>query len=194
MQAHAGQPTATPSPSKAGQCHDVVVAYFTVVIAQSGASWKARDVEVDEAQSLDDLTDVLRSVGIADQAVLAVVEHEDEWFALIRVDGEDEPKLFVSDLGAAQHSHFGVLLASAADVEVDPDEEPAAPASDDDAEPTVIEPVVAVWAGEPDLLEDLGVSGRVLRKLVEENAHDPGAVLAYVGETAGFADLLEALR
>ncbi len=53
---------------------------------------------------------------------------------------------------------------------------------------------MAVWAGETDLLEDLGVPGRTLRKLVEDNADDPGAVLAEVGESVGFADLLEALR
>jgi hypothetical protein len=53
---------------------------------------------------------------------------------------------------------------------------------------------LAAWAGETDLLEDLGVPGRTLRKLVEDNADDPGAVLAEVGESVGFSDLLEALR
>jgi hypothetical protein len=38
------------------------------------------------------------------------------------------------------------------------------------------------------------VSGRTLRKLVEENGDDPGAVLAEVGETVGFGELLDALR
>jgi hypothetical protein len=32
---------------------------------------------------------------------------------------------------------------------------------------------VQAWAGEPDVLDDLGVSGRTLRKLVEENGEDP---------------------
>ena len=43
--------------------------------------WKARDVEVDDASTLDDLADALRSASIDDQPVLAVIEHEDEWFA-----------------------------------------------------------------------------------------------------------------
>jgi putative tRNA adenosine deaminase-associated protein len=181
------------------------VAYFTAVIARSGRGWKARDVEVDDANSLDELTDALRSASIDDQPVVAVIEHEDEWFALVRVDSEEEPRLFVSDLGASSHSHYGELLASAADVDVEADDEPIAPAESDDEEDLVeddedaaeqVEPeiVIAAWAGDPELLDDLGISARVLRKLVEENGDDPGAVLAELGESVGFGELLEALR
>jgi putative tRNA adenosine deaminase-associated protein len=180
------------------------VAYFTAVLARSGRAWKARDIEVDESSTLDDLADALRSVAIHDEPVLALVEHEDEWFALIRVDGEDEPRLFVSDLFAASRSSYSELLAPAADVDSEDDDLPAAQEEDeesesdeeeDGAEPPEPDAIpVAAWAGETDLLEDLGVSGRVLRKLVEDNADDPGAVLAEVGETVGFSELLEALR
>jgi putative tRNA adenosine deaminase-associated protein len=93
------------------------VAYFTAVIARSGGPWRARDVEVDDATSLEDLTDSLRAVSVGDQPVLAVIEHEDEWFALIRVDGDEEPRLFASDLAAASRSRYGALLAPAADVD-----------------------------------------------------------------------------
>jgi putative tRNA adenosine deaminase-associated protein len=179
------------------------VAYFTAVIARAGHSWRARDLEVDDAASLDELADLLRAVAVEDEPVLAVVEHEDEWFAIVRVDGEELPRLFVSDLGAASGSHYGELLAPAADVDSDEDDEPRAEddedgegESEDDEEDAVApaEEAIAAWAGETDLLEDLGVPGRTLRKLVEDNADDPGAVLAEVGETVGFADLLAALR
>ncbi|HEX2804960.1 MAG TPA: tRNA adenosine deaminase-associated protein [Kineosporiaceae bacterium] len=182
------------------------MAYFTAVIARSGRGWKARDVEVDDASSLDELTDALRSASIDEQPVLAVIEHEDEWFALVRVDSEEEPRLFVSDLGASSRSHYGELLASAADVDVEEDVEPVTPVESDDdedeleendedaAEQDEPEVVIAAWAGDPELLDDLGISARVLRKLVEENGDDPGAVLAELGESVGFAELLEALR
>jgi putative tRNA adenosine deaminase-associated protein len=175
------------------------VAYFTAVIARSGKAWRARDVEVDDATSLEDLTDSLRAVSVGDQPVLAVIEHEDEWFALIRVDGDDEPRLFVSDLAAASHSRYGALLAPAADVDSADDPDAADEDEDDDEggggdEQEDEEATVAAWAGETDLLEDFGVSGRTLRKLVEENGEDPGAVLAEVGETVGFGELLDALR
>ena len=177
------------------------VAYFTAVIARAGAAWRSRDVEVDDAASLEDLTDALRGVAVGDQPVLAVIEHEDEWFALVRIDGDDEPRLFVSDLYSASHSHYGPLLAPAADVDSadEVDEEAAAGDDDEDGEDGENknedeEPKVAAWAGETDLLEDLGVSGRTLRKLVEENGEDPGTVLAEVGEVVGFVELLDTLR
>jgi putative tRNA adenosine deaminase-associated protein len=169
------------------------VAYFTAVIARSGAAWRARDVEVDDAATLEELSDALRSVSFADEPVLAVIEHEDEWFALVRVDGDDEPRLFVSDLGAAALSPYGPLLAPAADVDsaddLDADDGDEEEDGDEDDEPKV-----AAWAGETDLLEDLGVTGRTLRKLVEENGDDPGVVLGEVGETVGFVELLDTLR
>lgn len=175
------------------------MAYFTAVIARASASWRSRDVEVDEANTLEDLTDALRGVAVGDQPVLAVIEHEDEWFGLVRVDGDEEPRLFVSDLAAASRSRYGPLLAPAADVDsaddLTDDEEDGAGSDDgDDGDKEDPEPKVAVWAGETDLLEDLGVSGRTLRKLVEENSDDPGTVLAEVGETVGFVELLDTLR
>ena len=180
------------------------VAYFTAVISRAGVSWRARDVEVDEANTLEELADSLRGVAVGDQPVIAVIEHEDEWFAIVRVDGDDEPRLFVSDLYAASHSHYGPLLAPAADVDSDDDllddvddGTKDGDADEGDGESGVKadpEPKVAVWAGETDLLEDLGVSGRTLRKLVEENSDDPGTVLGEVGETVGFVELLDTLR
>jgi putative tRNA adenosine deaminase-associated protein len=176
------------------------VAYFTAVIARTGSAWRARDVEVDDANSLEDLTDALRSVAVGDQPVLAVIEHEDEWFALVRVDGDDEPRLFVSDLYSAEHSHYGPLLAPAADVDSadevaeDDDEDDDEDEDEDSDGADEEEPKLAAWAGETDLLEDLGVSGRTLRKLVEENGEDPGTVLAEVGEVVGFVELLDTLR
>jgi putative tRNA adenosine deaminase-associated protein len=171
-----------------------VVPYFTAVLARIGSGWKARDVEVDDAEDLHDLADSLRTVAVDDQPVLAVVEHEDEWFALVRVDGEEDPRLFVSDLGAAVRSAYGELLAPAADVDLDEDDEDLdddSQASDDEVSDPKPPPA---WAGEVDLLEDLGVPGSTLRALVQQNGDDPGAVLAEVGETVGFAELLEALR
>jgi len=174
-----------------------LVAYFTAVIARAGAAWRARDVEVDDASTLEELMDYLRAVSVGDEPVLAVIEHEDEWFALVRVDGDEEPRLFVSDLAAAGTSPFGPMLAPAADVDSaddldapDDDENE----DDEDGDEEDDEPKIAAWAGETDLLEDLGISGRTLRKLVEEKGDDPGAVLAEVGETVGFVELLDALR
>jgi putative tRNA adenosine deaminase-associated protein len=210
------------------------VAYFTAVIARAGDAWRAKDVELDEYDNLDDLADALRAVARDDQPVLAVIEHEDEWFAIVRVDGDDEPRLFVSDLLASARSHYGHMLASAADVDSeeelgggedddddqpvddegalpvpvpvpgddDPDDDGDDPEDDGDATDAVHgedlseldRPMLAAWAGEIELLEDLGFSAKALRRLAEEHGDDPATVLAEVGEVVGFAELLEALR
>jgi putative tRNA adenosine deaminase-associated protein len=187
-----------------------VVSYFTAVIAHSGASWRAKDIEVDEAGSWEDLVDGLRSVS-SDGPVLVVVEHEDEWFALLRVDGEDDPRFFVSNVGTALRSPFAGLLSSAGDLSIDSaveatgeesdqefedyvDEE--APVAQEELDEDLIEdrPGVPIWAGDLEIVEDLGVGSQVLRDLVEKNSDDPGAVLGEVGDLAGFSELLEALR
>lgn len=190
------------------------VSYFTAVIAGDGHGWRARDVDVEDAANLEDLADMLRGAAYRDGPVLAVIEREDEWFALFRVDGDEEPRVFVSDVRAAARSAFGELIASAVDTDVTPpsaegdDEVPAvaAPDPDDDHEPDDEElatdsdpgdpPVVEDdgWAGDADLLEDLGCSGALLQRLVAEQSDDPAGVLVEVGEACGFSELLAALR
>ena len=211
--------------------HHVCVSYFTAVVAGDGRSWRARDVDVEDAGSLDDLADVLRAANHRGGPVLAVIEREDEWFALVRVDDDEEPRLFVSDMHAASRSSYAQLLAPAADVdtdrgplvsaEVDPDADPDSvggvsddgddgdraegeaadgdaadgdPAGDDAAESVQDSVAVESWAGDPDLLADLGVGGAELRALVERRSDDPGGVLAEVGEACGFGGLLDPLR
>jgi putative tRNA adenosine deaminase-associated protein len=180
----------------------VAVAYFTAVLARSGRAWRARDVDLDEGGSLEEVGDLLRAVAVDDEPVVALLEREDQWFALFRVDGEEEPRLFVSDYPAASSSGYAELLAAAADVELpeDPAEEPPAAASgqedeDEEAQPRAVAVAVApAWAGDADLLDDLGVSGESLRRLVQEHDEAPAAVLADVGDRLGFGDVLEALR
>jgi putative tRNA adenosine deaminase-associated protein len=176
------------------------VAYFTAVVARTGRAWRARDVELDDGGGLEELADVLRAVAVDDEPVIAVLEHEDEWFALFRVDGDDDPRLFVSDLPSASRTAFAELLAPAAEIEVVDDDAGPDDACDEaagDSEDAEDEPAAvgaAVWAGDVDILEDLGVPGTALRRLVEEHDEDPAAVIADVGERVGFAELLEALR
>lgn len=267
------------------------MSYFTAVIAGDGRAWRARDVDVEDADSLDDLAETLRGVANGEHPVLAVIEHEDEWFALVRVDGDEDARVFVSDFPASSRGPYAELLSAAADVETadglvapgdgetaapepdaasepdvapDPDaapapdvdpgpaDEPAAagapspapvPAAararasrgfeDDEADVVVAEadprddeadggvaeldslldeadddgvvPDVGdldepdplpppAWAGDPSLLDDLGIDRRRLCTLTEDNTDDPASVLGEIGEQVGFADLLEALR
>ena len=220
-------------------CHHGAVAYFTAVIARSGADWRAVDVDVEDAETLDELAELLRAAR-RDGPVLAVLEREDDWFALVRVDGDDdEARSFVSDLAATEGGHYGVLLSPVGDLDLaeyahlrtpaagngvsdasaddapyalgDPLETPADPNDaavdsadvdpDDVDEPVTQEvdepePVVAPapWAGDPGLLDDVGVAAHELVELVDAGEGDPASVIAALGERCGFDDLLDALR
>jgi len=195
--------------------------YFTAILAApasptSGArDWRAVDVDLDEVADVDALADALSDAadGVGEGSlVLAVLEREDEWFALART-GADGLKVFVSDLEATSTSRFADLLADAAlasddgrarakggddpadevveEVGDEDDDEVAQGQVPDDDSPTT---VVAgpSWAGDPSVLADLGVASDDLVETSE--GHDPATALAVVGERVGFVDLLEALR
>lgn len=219
-------------------CHHGAVAYFSAVIARSGADWRAVDVDVEDAETLDELAELLKAAR-RDGPVLAVLEREDDWFALVRVDGDDDDaRSFVSDLAATEGGHYGPLLAPVGDVDLveyahlrtppatdgvepevdvapyaldDPletDVVPAGTAPNADAEsdvddgdeplPDVEEPAPVVapapWAGDPGLLDDVGVAAHELVELVDAGEGDPASVIAALGERCGFDDLLDALR
>ncbi len=104
------------------------MSYFTAVITRTDGAWRSHDVDLEDVTDLDDLADVLRGTVSDGGTALAVLEHEDEWFAVVRVDGDDvaaaegvddDVRLFVSDLPASQRSHYADLLAPAAEVETE---------------------------------------------------------------------------
>lgn len=204
------------------------MSYFSAVICRNGSGWRALDVDLEDLESLDEVGDHLRAASHGGP-VLAVLEREDEWFALIRVDDDNEPRVFVSDLDATQRSHYAEMLAPVADVELeeyaelrnpsaststpsdlgddtaddpvdveehpDADADPLLSGADDDLAAAAIEPELPpAWAGDPGLLEDVGVEASELVDLVLAAPSDPGSVVADLGERCGFDELIEALR
>jgi hypothetical protein len=53
---------------------------------------------------------------------------------------------------------------------------------------------IDLWAGDPGMLSDLGLSAQQLVALVTENPDDPATALNGIGEVLGFDELIEALR
>jgi putative tRNA adenosine deaminase-associated protein len=186
------------------------VSYFAALLVPSGRSWSSREADLSGVESLDDLVDTVREQVDGDTG-LVLLEREDEWFALVRVDGEDDARVFVSDLPAARASTYGPVFADpdvwsdagslraaglvgaefddSYDSGFDDYVEPA-PVAEEDA-PKVTE---VPWAGDLSLLEDLGVGGESLKAIVEADADDPARALTELGERVGFLDLLETLR
>jgi putative tRNA adenosine deaminase-associated protein len=154
------------------------MAYFTAVLARTASGWSPREVDLDEPESLHELGDVLRGAAADEETVLLLVEHEDEWFAVVRVDGDEDPRVFLSDVEGAAHSPYAMALAA----EVEPVDVP------DDA------PLVPAAGGDPDVLADLGTPAEELLDLCGEEGVLPTDAVDTIAAAAGFADVLDALR
>jgi putative tRNA adenosine deaminase-associated protein len=152
------------------------VSYFTAVLAREGRTWRAHDVDVESIKDRDELTDELRAVAEDDEPVLLLVEREDAWWAVVRIDGDDDPRVFVSDGAGAAASSYSELLELAVD-------------ADDDDEVEVMDGC----AGDLDVLGDLGTPPDVLREMCDDEV-PPMDALATVAEAAGFAEVLDSLR
>lgn len=99
----------------------MAVSYFTAVLARHGRGWRVLDLDVDDAEDLDELADLVRNALPGAGPGLAIIEREDSWFALVRVDEDGEPRPFVSDLRESLRSRYAVVLESAADIDIPAD-------------------------------------------------------------------------
>ena len=158
----------------AQQTSEEGLSYFTAVLAREGKAWTTHDLEVDSATELPELTAELRDLVDDDEPVLLLVEREDAWWAVVRVDGDEDPRVFVSD------------IAGASPVAV------RRPAGRGRRGATRC-PSPAPAAGDLDLLGDLGTTPDTLREMCDEEVI-PMDALAAVAEAAGFAEVLDALR
>lgn len=151
------------------------MSYFTAVLAREGDKWFARAVDVEALEDLTELTDAVRVLETDDETVLVFIEREDAWWSVIRVDGDDDPHVFLSDVVASAASPYASLL------EVDP-----AVSEDEDIAP-------GACGGDRDVLADLGTSPEDLLQMCEDELL-PMDALAAVAEAGGFAEVLDSLR
>ena len=150
------------------------MSYFTAVLLRDGDKWFSRDVDLDDVADLGDLADRLRLIEAGDEPVLVMIEREDAWWAVVRVDGEEDPRVFVSDVTATETSAYGRFL--------DPAVTPVEGGATEGA-----------CGGDFDLLADLGTPPDDLRQICEDELM-PMDALAVVAEAGGFAELLDSLR
>ncbi|MGW7275673.1 tRNA adenosine deaminase-associated protein [Streptomyces sp. NPDC054864] len=189
--------------------------YFAALLARTEDGWEASDTELDDVETLSDLTDLAReaTAGSAeDDTVLVFIEQEGAWFGVVRVDGEEDPRIYVSDAAAAARSSYGEILLTdemlgrepgtddpgvdldALDLDGTEDGEPAASdavpdtADDDDTGDASGEAAPAGPLGDSELMTDLGVPEKELLAL------EPGDALSDIAEILGAAEVLEAVR
>nr|WP_202518666.1 hypothetical protein [Streptomyces sp. SID1034] len=184
-----------------------VTVYFAALLARTEDGWEASDTELDDVETLSDLADLAREAAAdgADDTVLVFIEQEDAWFGVVRVDGEEDPRVFVSNAAVAARSSYGAMLTDELLGHDQDDEEDELDTLDldgtedgyeDEAATAVDGPdgdepsdgaVPAGPLGESAILADLGVSeGRLL-------ALD-GDALVTIADALGAAEVLEAVR
>lgn len=84
--------------------------YFAALLARTEDGWEASDTELDDVETLSDLTDLAREASVDEDTVLVYIEQEDAWFGVVRVDGEEDPRIYVSDASSAARSSYGEIL------------------------------------------------------------------------------------
>ncbi|MEU9483018.1 hypothetical protein ACFTZK_04775 [Streptomyces decoyicus] len=179
--------------------------YFAALLARTEDGWEASDTELDDVETLTDLADLAREAAVDDDTVVAFIEQEDAWFGVVRVDGEEDPRVFLSNAAAAARSSYGAMLT---DELLGRDEDDAAddldsldldgtedgePESDDNVDDDPLEAVNGTDGpprgplGDAALLADLGVSEKELLAL-------DGDALSTIADSLGCTEVLEAVR
>jgi putative tRNA adenosine deaminase-associated protein len=162
------------------------VTYFAAVLVGSGKDWTAEEIDLLELGDGEALVDLLRDAGKSGEPALLLVEREDEWFGVVRLD-DDELKIFVSDVYAAAHSDVGDVLVPTGD-------EPDADDEDLDEEGDGASVLIAVPGGDGDLLADLGVSEDALLELCAQEGMMPGDALSALADRIGCGEAYDGLR
>ncbi|MDT0329755.1 tRNA adenosine deaminase-associated protein [Nocardiopsis lambiniae] len=154
---------------------------FAAVFAPDGQAWRGTELELGEVDVIDDVIDPALDFATdtgAESAVI-LIEADDEWFAVVRVGEDGEPRVYLSDARAVEeHPLAEVLAETGMLVAAGPAETSRGPAP----------------GGDPGLLEEFGMPSDELRSLSVGGGVLPADVLAVVADRAGFGDLLDGMR
>lgn len=158
-----------------------------VAIAREDDRWGAYDLDPGELEDLDALTDAMRDLG--EGLVVAFVEEDDEYLAIIRIDEDSsDPRVFLSDRRVLGTSDLAeALLSDALPL-------PAPRDGEDDEDDESAAMLHAQPIGDLDLLADLGTPATALIALIAEEGMLPGDVVAAISDRAGAGDILDEVR
>jgi putative tRNA adenosine deaminase-associated protein len=162
------------------------VPYFAVALARKASGWTGQEVDLDEFEDLDGVTELLRDM-LTDGGgpALMMLEENDEYMLAVRVDGDNDPRSFISDVRAVETSELAAkfydLTMPEVIIDEDEDEESAARP---EGEP----------GGDDAIASDLGTPAAELLDLCSEEGNLPADVIYALCERAGCAEVLEDLR
>jgi putative tRNA adenosine deaminase-associated protein len=175
------------------------VSYFAAAVVRGSDGWTAAEIDLNGAADVDEVADRLRDVDPDADVSLLLVESDDVYLAILRLDDGEDLRVFGSDSAFAEESRLGALLLGEIEepaLEIDevaagsPEEgdgggdEPEQPVAEPDADPV----------GDADLLADLGIPARQLLELCASEGTMPSDVTAEVCLVLGCGDDIEELR
>ncbi|HTC69667.1 MAG TPA: tRNA adenosine deaminase-associated protein [Acidothermaceae bacterium] len=176
------------------------MSHFAALAAKTDDGWHSSEVELDGLADIDEVAEVMRDASVDDGPVLLFVEQDDEWFAIVRVDGAGEPRTFISDARVVPGSPLAALVFEEVpedivdvDVLLDDDDD-----DDDDVDVEEAEEPAARPDAEPrgvsDVLADLGISASQLLAMCAEEGMLPADVITAICERLGCAEEIEVYR
>jgi putative tRNA adenosine deaminase-associated protein len=160
------------------------VSAFAAVLARRGERWRVAEVDVEGCEGVEDLADLARDVD--GEVRLVVIEQDDEYAAIVRIDDpDDDPRAFLSDGHAADAYPLAAAIAEdlveIGEDELDGDED--APRGHD-----------STPFGDAEIVDDLGTSPSDLLSMCAHEGTLPIDVLVAVCEKAGCGEAFDDLR
>ncbi|HZZ96075.1 MAG TPA: tRNA adenosine deaminase-associated protein [Jatrophihabitantaceae bacterium] len=157
---------------------------FAAVLSRTGDRWRAEEIALHDCESVADIADLARDFD--GELRLVLIEQDDEYAAIIRIDEEeDDPRAFLSDGHAADAYPLAAIVAEdLAEIGEDElsDDEDAPPAHD------------SAPFGDAEIADDLGTSPADLLAMCAHEGTLPMDVLVAVCEKAGCGDAFDDLR
>ena len=165
---------------------------FAAAVARGKNGWTASELNLTGLADIDEVVDALRDAEPDAELALLFVESDDQYLAILRLDENEDVRVFGSDSAFADESRVGSLLLGEIEppaLEIDEltaggDDDADRPAADPDADPV----------GDAELLNDLGISAHRLLTLCGLEGMLPSDVTAEICQRIGCGDEVEELR
>lgn len=173
------------------------MSYVATALFRNGADWSVEDADLSDVEDVDMVVDVLRDIDPNAKTAVLLVEQDDEYVAIVRVDGDDEPRVFVSDGRAADAFPLVEAITSGVDIDAGVSGAGSPGDADDESEEVDDDPPPGhdmAPAGDASVLADFGTPAKQLLDMCAHEHTLPGDVIAAVIENAGALEEYEGLR
>ncbi|MDP3967448.1 MAG: tRNA adenosine deaminase-associated protein [Nocardioides sp.] len=139
---------------------------FAVLAYREEGVWELEELEDEVLADIETIATELRRWP-GDHGAIGLISIDEDFFVLVRVAGA-QTRLLLSDVTAATDWPLARSVVDELDVPL--------PEDDDDPEP----------AGDPALLDDLGISAMALSALLDDDDLYPDEMLSTIAEKLGF--------